>query len=99
MVTVHWKRPLFRVPVTGAVAVHDCRWLTKSIGGTKPEMLRVHVAVSTPASASATSIVQTTGFELPPTLIDFGLKSNPESEGTTMSSGTDVTASVAAGVN
>jgi len=62
-------------------------------------MLNEQVAALTPAGESATPIVQMTGLELPPTLIDLGLKSKLDSEGTTMSSGTDVTASVAAGAN
>ena len=46
-------------------------------------------------------MVQTTGFPLAPTLIVFGVKSvvASTSEGSTMSSGTEVTASVAVGVN
>jgi hypothetical protein len=99
MTTVHWNVPLLRVPVAGALAVQDCLWLTKSKGGTNVKMLNAHVAVLTPAGESATPIVQATGLGPPPTLIDFGLKSKLDSEGTTMSSGTDVTASVAAGVN
>ena len=97
MITVHWKVPLLRVPVVGALAVHDCRWLMKS--GKNEEMLKEQVAVLTPASASAMSIVHTTGLLLAPTLIVFGLKSNPDSDGTMMSSGTEVTASVATGAN
>ena len=98
---VHWNVPLLRVPERGEFVVHDCCWLTKSDGGTNPEMLNEQVAVSTPAGESATPIVQTTGFPPAPTLIVFGLKSvvAGTSDGATRSSGTEVTASVAAGVN
>jgi hypothetical protein len=96
MVIVHWNVPLLRVPVNGVVAVQDWLSFTKSNGGfgSMVLMLRVQVAVSTPAGESATPIVHTTGFAAAPTSIVFGLKSKLDSEGATMSSGDDVTASV-----
>ena len=96
---MHWNVPLLRVPEKGTVAVHDCLWLMSSNSGVNPKMLNEQVAVLTPAGESATTIVQTTDLEPPPTLIVFGLKSKLDSDGTTMSSGTEVTASVAAGVS
>ena len=58
----------------------------------------MQVAELTPAGESATTIEQTTGFDAAPTSIVFGLKSKLDSDGGTMSSGDDVTASVAAGL-
>ncbi|HJQ99902.1 MAG TPA: hypothetical protein VJ826_16420 [Candidatus Polarisedimenticolaceae bacterium] len=48
-------------------------------------MLNVQVAVLTPAGESATPIVQTTGFALPPTLIEAGANAKLKSDGTTVS--------------
>jgi hypothetical protein len=43
--------------------------------------------------------VHRTDFALPPTLIVFGLKSKLDTDGAMMSSGTAVTATLAAGAN
>ena len=96
---MHWKVPLLRVPDVGATAVHDCVCCTKSMGGTNVVMLKVHVAVLTPAVASLTTIVHWTIFELDPVLIDVGVNEKLDIEGATMSSGLDVTVSVDAGMN
>jgi hypothetical protein len=96
--TPHWNVPLLRVPDDGAVAVHDCDWVTKLAGGTNVWMLNEQVAVLTPEGESATPIVQVTVLGPPPVLIEVGANPKLVSDGAVMSSGFAVTPSVAEGM-
>lgn len=78
--------------------MHDCDWVTKLVGGTKVLMLKLQVAVFTPAGESATPIVQVTERGADPVLIDVGLNPKLVSDGAVMSSGDEVTVRLEAGM-